>query len=247
MIDPRGIVLTNAHVAQYVLIAESGKTDLECSVRTGAPAVAKWVPVALYVPSAWINIHAADIIKSHALGTGEHDFALLYMAATVDGSPRPPSFAYVAPDTREAVAFVDDTVLAASYPVEFVGGSVIQSDLFPVTSITTVRQLFTLSTAKADVLSLGGIIGAQSGSSGGGVVNQWGRLVGIITTTSDGATTGARDLHAITTAYINRDLIALTGSSLSETLASDPRSGAEAFLPAAAALADKLISVISGR
>ncbi len=247
MIDPRGIVLTNAHVAQYVLLSQGGNSDLTCTVRTGAPAVAKWIPVVMYIPPVWIEQHTSDIIRSHVIGTGEHDYALLYMVTGVGGTPLPPSFAYVSPDIREAVAFVDDNVLAASYPVEFVGGSVIQSDLYPVSSIATIRKLMTFTIGKADAISLGGIIGAQSGSSGGAVVNQWGRLVGLITTTSEGATTGERDLHAITTGYINRDLITQTGVGLTSTLSYDPRSLAESFVPQAQILEQKLIQVILGR
>lgn len=247
IVSPSGIVLTNAHVAQYVLIAQSGKSDLTCSVRTGAPATAKWIPVVMYIPPVWIEQHASDITKAHALGTGEHDYALLYLAKTVDGSPLPPSFSYVAPDTREAIAFVEDNVLAASYPVEFVGSGVIYGDLFPVTSITTVRQLMTFNVGKADAMSLGGIIGAQSGSSGGGVVNQWNRLVGLITTTSSGATTGERDLHAITSAYIDRDLRALTGVGFADTLRTNPQTAAATFSPTAASLAEKLFAAILGR
>lgn len=247
MIDSQGIVLTNAHVAQYVLIAQSGMSDLHCEVRTGAPAVNAWIPVVMYVPPIWIDLHGKDIVSAHSLGTGEHDYALLYMTTTTDGSPRPASFAYVSPDVREAIAFIDDNVLAASYPVELLGGSVIQGNLYPVTSITTVKGLLTFSVGKADAISLGGVIGAQSGSSGGGVVNQWNRLVGLITTTSEGATTGERDLHAVTTGYINRDLIAQTGTGLLGTLAKDAKSSTEAFKPQADILSQKLFDAIRGR
>lgn len=95
-----------------------------------------------------------------------------------------------------------------------------------------------------DALSLGGIIGAQSGSSGGAVVNQWNKVIGLITTTSRGATTAERDLHAITTAYINRDIKIQTGMNLAETLAHDPKVMADAFRPQAADLAQKLINAI---
>ncbi len=247
LVDPRGVVLTNAHVAQYVLVAQSGKSDLSCTVRTGAPAVRKWVPVVMYIPPVWIDIHAADITQTRSLGTGEHDYALLYMSATVDGSPLPTSFPYVSPDAREAIGFVDDAVLVASYPVEFVGGSVIQSNLFPVTSIVNIRQLLTFSIGKADAISLGGVISAQSGSSGGGVINQWNRLVGLVTTSSEGSTTAVRNLNAITTGYISRDLASLTGIGLTATLAADPRAASTAFIPTANTLAQKLFDVILGR
>ena len=93
---------------------------------------------------------------------------------------------------------------------------------------------------------MGGIIGAQSGSSGGGVVNQWNKLIGLITTTSEGVTTAQRDLHAITTGYINRDIKNQTGKDLIQTLAQDPKSTSDAFLPEAKVLAQRLITIIAG-
>ena len=69
--------------------------------------------------------------------------------------------------------------------------------------------------------SRGGSIAAQGGSSGGAVVNAWGRLVGLITTTTEGKTTGERDLHAITLNYIDRDSAGLTGMGLAQFLAGD--------------------------
>ncbi len=246
MIDPRGVVLTNAHVAQYVLIAQSQKTDLTCEVRTGAPAARKWVPVVMYIPPVWVEKHASEIVKSNVRGTGEHDYALLYMSATFDGKAVSNDIPSIQPDPREAIAFVDDNVLVASYPVEFYGGNIIQGNLSPVTSITAIRQLLTFGSGSADALSLGGVIGAQSGSSGGGVINQWNRIVGLITTTSSGATTGERDLHAISTAYISRDLAALTGADLASILSKDPKATAQAFAPTALSLADALIAVIRG-
>jgi hypothetical protein len=79
------------------------------------------------------------------------------------------------------------------------------------------------------------------------VVNQWDKLVGLITTTSEGATTGERDLHAITTGYINRDLLSQTGVGLIDTLAKDPHTATEAFAPEAEMLSKKLIDIIAGR
>jgi hypothetical protein len=222
IVDGKGIVLTNAHVAQYVLLAQTGEIDLTCNVRTGGPAKSKWVPVVLYIPPVWIEQHASEITQTTALGTGEHDYAFLYLVRNIDGSPASGPFPSISPDAREAIGFVDDTVLTASYPVEFAGSSVISTSLYAVSSYAVIGKLMTFSTGKADVMSLGGIIQAQRGASGGVVVNAWNRAIGLVTTTSDGATTGERDLHAITTAYIDRDLRAQTGAGLLETLAQNP-------------------------
>ncbi len=247
IIDESGYVLTNAHVAQYVLLAQSGRLNLFCEVRTGGPAVSKWVPVVAYIPTVWVQSHASDITKSNALGTGEHDYALLSLQLTLDGSPTTGPFPYLKPDTREAVAFVDDNVLTASYPVEFVGGSVVQQNLYPVTSISPIQKLMTFSAGRADVISLGGIIQAQRGASGGVVVNQWNRAVGLVTTTSDAATTGERDLHAVSLSYIDRDMKKQTGKDLSETLALSPALVVDSFnMGERETLTDLLIDALSG-
>jgi S1-C subfamily serine protease len=223
MIDPRGVILTNAHVAQYVLLSEVKNLSLRCSVRTGAPASPKWIPRVLYIPASWVEEHAADIRAEKPLGTGAHDYALLYVATDLEGRAlEARDFPSLPLDTREAIGFTDDAALATSYPAEFLGPLAAENALYPASTVTSIKDLLTLGTSTVDVLSLGGVIGAQSGSSGGGVVNQWGRLIGIITTTSEGGTTGERDLRAITLSYINRDIATESGRSIAAILAGSP-------------------------
>ncbi len=217
IIDPRGIILTNAHVAQYILLSESPDVDLTCTIRSGAPAQAHWLASVLYIPPVWVEEHATDLHVEHPTGTGEHDYALLHITQSLDGSP-PPVFPALSVDVRAGIAFVDDPVLVAGYPAEFIGGITTQLDLFPVSSVTKIKDLFTLATDTIDLLSLGSVIEAQGGSSGGAVTNAWNYLVGIITTTSEGTTTAERDLHALTTSYIDRDMKAESGMNLQEIL-----------------------------
>lgn len=244
IIDPRGIVLTNAHVAQYVLLSQSPRIDLACFLRGGSPAAVRWIPSVMYMPPVWVAEHASEITAVRPVGTGEHDYALLYIAASSNGSARPGSFPAVLPDTRPNIGFVDDQVLVASYPAEFLGN--VSTDLHAAASVTTIGELFTFGTTSVDAISVGGVIEAQSGSSGGAIVNAWRRLIGIITTTSSGATTAERDLRAITLDYINRDLIAQTGRNLSEILAEDPAAQTRRFAETAAAgLAEQLIAQLT--
>jgi hypothetical protein len=237
IIDPRGVILTNAHVAQYVLLSESTQIDLACTIRTGAPAAARYLASVLYLPSVWVEKHAPELRDAHPLGSGEHDYALLLIDAMADGNPLPENtgaFPYLSPDTREAIAFQDDQVLVASYPAEFLGGYAATSGLYPASSVTNIGKLLTFSEKSVDLVSLGGVIEAQSGSSGGAVSNAWDRLVGLITTTSEGETTGARDLRAITLSYIDRDLKAQTGSGLGAMLGGDVVSKEQDFRTSAA-------------
>lgn len=234
IIDPRGVVLTNAHVAQYVLLAQDARFDLSCTIRTGSPAAARWEAMLLYLPPVWVSEHVADIKEDKALGTGEHDFAFLLITNSVNATPLPSPFPYAQVDAREGITFQDDEVLVASYPAEFLGGLAAQNSLHAASSPVTVGQLMTFGVKTIDLVSLGGIIEAQSGSSGGAVVNLWNRLVGLIATMSEGTTTAQRDLRAITLSYIDRDLKALTGFGLSAFLQGDLLTKATNFSTTAA-------------
>jgi hypothetical protein len=95
--------------------------------------------------------------------------------------------------------------------------------------MTTIKKLLTFIQQTVDLISLGGIIQAQGGSSGGAVVNEWNRLIGLIVTTSPGETTGERDLRALTLSYIDRDMAVQTGQNLTAFLGSDVTSATMAF------------------
>lgn len=247
IIDPRGVILTNAHVAQYLLLAQSPKVNLTCTIRSGAPAHPEWKAEVLYIPPTWVNAHAADLRVEHPTGTGEHDYALLRITGTINGSPLP-TFPAMSVDVRDGVTFLDDQVLLAGYPAEFIGGITSQMNLYPVSSVTTIKDVFTMATSTIDVVSLGGVIQAQGGSSGGAVSNLWNYLVGIITTTSEGKTTGQRDLHALTLSYIDRDMRAQFGSGLKEMLAGDIEAKAVQFAQdVAPGLIDTLVAQLPVR
>ncbi len=221
IIDPRGVILTNAHVAQFVLLSENQSVNLECQIRTGAPAQAVWNADVLYIPPVWVKAHVSEMNSAHPTGTGEHDYALLRITGAVAGQSTPSTFPSLPFDTRNAIGFLGDQVLGASYPAEFLGGMAAESDLYPVSSISPIDQLLTFGTNTCDVISIGGVVEAQSGSSGGAVVNAWGYLIGLIATTSDAPTTAGRDLRAVTLSYINKDILAQTGLDLSSYLSGD--------------------------
>lgn len=245
VIDPRGVILTNAHVAQYMLLATEDDLHMECFIRTGSPSQNRYTAELLYLPAAWIQEHAADIAAKRPKGTGEHDYALLAITKTVDGSPLPTSLPYLATDVREAVAFAGDKVLLAGYPAEFAIQGSRGTTLYPTSVFTRVGELFTFADRSVDLLSLGGAILAQSGSSGGAVINEWGRLVGIISTTSAGSTTAERELRAVTLSYINRDVQAQTGADLSALLVNNPQTQASLFMATEApTLASTLVSFL---
>lgn len=241
IIDPRGIIATNAHVAQYILLSKNTSLAIKCKIRTGSPAKETWTPDIIFLPSEWVAAHAKDILESRPVGTGEDDYALVQIVASIDGTTLPATFPYLKPDIRETIGFTGDPVLIAAYPAEFGGSSAARDTLYASSVFTNIKQMLTFTEQLVDMVSLGGTALAQSGSSGGAVVNMWGRIIGVVATTSEGETTETRDLRAITMAHIDRSLRKHTGIGLEVALQRDPSIQITEFKPQAQELAKSLL------
>ncbi|MBI3020276.1 MAG: trypsin-like peptidase domain-containing protein [Parcubacteria group bacterium] len=224
VIDPRGIVLTNAHIAQYFLLdTRDGEEFVRCAIRTGSPAEKSFSGELLYIPSAWIEAHAENITQNGWADNGEHDYALVraVLSAEEATSSLPAlSLAYDGAGLART-----EPVLVASYPAGFLGGQAIQKNLWQVSSFTSIKELYRFATTSQDlidVVSVNGIIGAQEGSSGGALVRtEDGKLLGVVVTRSAGDTTGERDLFSLSIPYVNADIVTDLKKTLQEFLASD--------------------------
>ncbi|MBI4088870.1 trypsin-like peptidase domain-containing protein [Candidatus Kaiserbacteria bacterium] len=208
-IEPKGIILTNAHIAQYFLLADRNVT---CTIRAGDPAVDRYKAALVYISPAWLNANPSVLTQTNPSGTGEYDFALLAVSRSVNTTPLPSAFpsiplAVSPPPTKTPVVI-------ATYGAQFLESSQIQSSLFPTVVFGSVKDVFTFATNTIDVLALGGSAAAQEGSSGGGVANSDGRLVGVITTSTTKGTTDTRALDAITASYIRAAYASETGRAL---------------------------------
>ncbi|MBY0539531.1 trypsin-like peptidase domain-containing protein [Patescibacteria group bacterium] len=222
MIDPRGIILTNAHVAQYFLLRDYPTPNtMSCVIRTGAPAIPQYTAELMFLPPSWIQKNAQKIKDENPLGTGEHDYALVRITGTINKQNALPSVFPYSPIST-ALPKLDDDVLIVGYPAGFLGGIALQRDLYQSSAFTKVRELLTFVESTLDVFSIGGSVVAQSGSSGGSASNLAGELIGLIVTTTAGADTSSRDLRAITTSYILRDFQNEAGVALGVYLSGDP-------------------------
>jgi hypothetical protein len=242
IIDPRGIILTNAHVAQYLLLKDYIVQDfVECTVRTGSPAMPKYTVELLFIPPSWVIENAEKLNDESPRGNGEHDYALLRITGTTHSTiPLPSSFpslnlATTPPETGTSV-------LIAGYPAGFLGGITIQKDLYAASANALVGPLYTYETASVDLFSVGGSILAQQGSSGGAVALQNGLFTGLIVTSSEGETTGARELRALASSYIIRDFEAQKGVSLVSFFGRNLATEAQLFKATAAPTLTKLLT-----
>jgi|TARA_Y100000310_G_scaffold344730_1_gene459122 S1-C subfamily serine protease len=232
IIDERGVILTNAHLAQYLLIKDYQVPDfLNCVIRVGSPAKPRYKARLLHISSEWILNNTDNITSQNPRGTGEDDYALLYITDTVDKNGKlPDKFPTLSFEIeRSGILQVGEQVLTAAYPAGFLGGISIQRDLFASSAVTAVMELFTFKEGTLDLFSIGGSVVAQKGASGGAVVDTKSRVVGIIVTTSLAETTAERDLRAITLSHINKSIVEELGVELTTLLAGNLENTANIF------------------
>lgn len=209
IIDPKGIILTNAHIGQYFLLADRGVT---CSIRTGSPAADAYQASLIYVSPAWIHANATVLTQAAPIGTGEYDFALLAITGSKTALALPNAFPAVSLASVPPAA--GTPIVIASYGAQFLTAGEVQSSLYPTIVFGAVKDIFTFSGTTVDALSLGGSAAAQEGSSGGGAADASGQLVGTITTSTVEGNTSARTLGAITASYIRAEYASETGTPL---------------------------------
>lgn len=208
-IDPKGIILTNAHVAQYLLLTDKGA---DCTIRTGSPATGGYEVKLIFISPAWLRANATILTQTNPIGTGEHDFALLAVTKSTTTRPLPSSFSFISLATTPPSA--GTPVVIATYGAQFLASSQVQSSLFPTVVFGSVKDIFTFASTTIDVLALGGSAAAQEGSSGGGVADARGELIGTITTSTVEGSTDTRSLSAITASYIRSAYASETGEAL---------------------------------
>jgi hypothetical protein len=217
-IDTDGIILTNAHVAQFLLL-EGLEGETNCVVRTGNPATPMYEVDLLYIPPAWVREHAKLINDTTPKGTGERDYALLYATSGLEGTPMPAQFKALPFDTDALHLAIQDTeVFATGYPAGNLFADGFDAPLIPKQATTTIGELMTFGSNLVDVFTIRGTSLGEHGSSGGPIVDKNGFVIGIISTKGDDEEFGVGSLRAISLAYINRTIQEETGFSLVQNL-----------------------------
>lgn len=245
IVDPRGLILTNAHVAQYYLLRNYPSPGfVECTIRTGSPAEPKYKAELVFIPPAWVSKNAQKINQEKPMGNGEHDYAFLRITGTVHPNiEMPAEFPYLQISVDPPA--LGDQMLIAAYPAGFLDGISIQRDLYQASSLANVGELYTFASSTIDLFSIGGSIVAQQGSSGGATADKYGILNGIIVTSTDAPDTGSRDLRALATRYIVPDFQTQYGLSLSQFLSRNLQAETADFeLTVAPSLRAELITAI---
>lgn len=234
IVDPRGVILTNAHVAFDFLFQNwpspsAGITN--CIVRVGSPAKERYRAKLVYMPDGfardWIT-HWYDFDDSW-FTYGKKDYAILIITErTAANAPLPESFPYLRLNTGPTPP-VGSAVYLDAYPAEYLGGQTALRNMYQLTTGTGIKALKSIAGATStpgnkvpvDVMVFPGNLAAQHGSSGGAVITRAGTMTGIPSfgDKDNGETTDEHILNAITVEYISRDIQADTGLTLAQYVA----------------------------
>ena len=230
-VSGKGVILTNAHVAQFLLL-EDADTSIKttCVVRTGSPAKTEFVAKLLYIPPLWISANAKELQNEHPQGTGERDYALLYVTESTTGTAIPTNFPYVSADTQPLTDRAKlQKLLVGGYPAEKLLVEGPRADLPQVVATTSILDFYTYGGKQADLMSIAPSTVGEHGASGGPVLSEKGTLIGLVSTKGNSTRDGERSLRALTLAYINRTILEETNSDLKTTLQSDLDARAKLF------------------
>lgn len=244
-IHENGVILTNAHVAQFLLLKETSDTikAAGCVVRSGNPATPRYKAELLFISPTWISHNANLITEETPRGTGEFDYALLYVARTLDGAPFPPAFPAIPVDTTFLPkSLTNAEVLTAGYPAEKLFRDGADAKLIPKVASTTIHELYTFGSNYADIFSIGSTQVGEQGASGGPIVLPLKGAIGLIVTKGDALTDGASSLRGLTLSYIDRTIQEETGFSLMQNAQGDLPFRSEVFAKALAPFLGQLLS-----
>lgn len=238
IVDPKGIIVTNAHVAQYFLI-EQMMPRTSCYIRTGTPAKAAYDAELMFISPQWLGRNATSFSNSFPAVNGAFDYAFLGITKSLTNDPLPEAFPYIPLASDEAL--LGEDVVATGYAAEFLDETQIDSALSPTSAFGKVVLLSSFSESHPDLLEIGSSAAAQRGSSGGAIVNASGDLRGMLTIASALATSTEREFAGISADYIRRTYKKEEGKSLDVLLDANPMASISAFKWRAEELAEPLM------
>ena len=218
-VSERGIILTNAHVAQFFLLeGKKGRVKGECSVRTGSPARESYIASILYVPSIWLEQNVSEISSKLQKGSGKQDFALLYITKAKKGS-LPDAFPSL-PMNMNATAATNTPVTILGYPTGDLDAKAIRKELKALVATSTITEIESFNgSGLPDVVTVASSSAGSHGISSGPIMNARDQIEAVVAIKPRAE--DDRRIRGITILYIDRELRTLTGLSLSSILSGD--------------------------
>ncbi len=214
LINQNGTVLTNAHVAEFPFLSEKD-SSVSCIARYGDPATGALSIKTVFISPGWIMQYGPYSSTENPLQTGKGDFAIL--AINMDELPKSnknsltplPLKSENSPSTllsNDSLLTTGQPIYSLSYPANVLGEKGVNANLPIVKEDLSINRTYSLGITDLDVIETSPSFAGQKGSSGGAIVDSYGRLLGMITTTVNSSISGKANIRAITIEHINKTL-----------------------------------------
>jgi outer membrane biosynthesis protein TonB len=188
LVDPDGIIMTNAHVAYPFMLNDEPGFNYSCQITQANIPTVGYIAEPIYISKTWIRDYSDDFRQgSLPASTGEGDLALLRITGVTNPAfPLPSSFPHLIPTITDLEE--GDNINTIGYPAAGSGDLLQDLRNSIVSDDTRISGVYSFDGSGTHVVSTDATNTARSGSSGGAVVKD-GKLVGIIVTSSG---TGSR-------------------------------------------------------
>lgn len=240
IVNPLGVAVTNAHVAQYALIEKyfkgtQGKT-MNCYGRIGSPASGTYKLDVLYISPNWIRKNSRNIIDPNFTETGEDDLAIIRLIPTTN---KPFSYTNISDDTLRAAS----NIYIGSYPALELRDKGLNAALYGRYEQNTVRQIDYYFSSKPIFETNPSSMG-QAGSSGGGIFDTKGNLAGTIALIIQNSNSSTPYIRGLTVDHINKTL-SESGTNITHYINDNPDIIENSFSKTATELETILIQTLS--
>lgn len=214
IINSRGIVLTDAHVAEYILVQKDYQSvNMQCYAKTGSPASIKYDVELVYISPAWVRNNSNNLRETAPLETGESDFALIKIIPLSGSndifktSLHPLSLG----DVRNSnPAYTGEKIIVGSYPADIISTQGISTALKNQTEYLSIQNSYNFSGAgvagSQDIIETTPAVLGQRGSSGGAITDTDGNLLAIISIIVSSPSSNLYSIRGITIDHINASL-----------------------------------------
>ena len=227
------LVLTNAHVAIWPLIADSNSA-VSCLIRTGSPAKATHSVRVVFVSPNWIQKNG-KLINSAYTESGQDDYAILKISPLINSRTNLSSYGLAPIQMEENVPEVGSPIKVAAYPANVLGVKGVDAALSSKTERLSVRNLNTFIggsgtglSYETDIIETSPSSIGQQGSSGGIIADENNHLIGLISTVTD-SPSGGKFIHGLTIYSLNKALGYYSNGGLSKILLLGSNSLEETF------------------
>ena len=220
IISSSGLILTAAHVAAPVYSEQNGG-KYNCYARIKNPATGNYPVKVVFINPEWVSKYYSEFDKTYS-ETGENDIAILQ----IDNSNEKLSNTEITNLNNTAHAILstnipnlNDSIEIKSYPADLYGKSGVFTVLPRKSESNSINGLFNFSggiDSPFDLIETKPSSLGQPGASGGGIFNNQGQLIGIISNMVSSDVLFKSKIRALSIKYIDNEIKKNLGKSVFE-------------------------------